>query len=75
MRLELIGQNFYDPVKMVLHHYKLELWRRYVTTIQQHEDNIMPCCEISHKIIRMDTVLEQIVLISNKNRVNYRVAC
>ena len=31
----------------------------YVTSIRQHEDKILLCCEIGNKILRTDTVLDQ----------------
>ena len=76
MDLTQIRRDFFDPKAAVkLQQYKLELWPGYVTTIRQHEDSMMLCVEISHKILRMDTVLEQIAAISNRNRANYRAAC
>ena len=40
--------------------HKLEIWPGYVTSIRQHEEQILLCCEISCKVLRTDTVLEQI---------------
>ena len=45
---------------VTLGQYKLELWPGYVTSIRQHESQILLCCEVSHKILRTDTVLDQI---------------
>lgn len=60
LQLELIKRDYYDPRAAVhLHQYKLELWPGYVTSIRQHEERIMMCCEISNKILRTDTVLNQ----------------
>ena len=61
MQLELIRRNYYDPkAAIILNQYKLELWPGYVTSIRQHEAQILLCCEVSHKILRTDTVLDQI---------------
>jgi len=61
MQLELIRRNYFDPKAAVtLGQYKLELWPGYVTSIRQHESQILLCCEVSHKILRTDTVLDQI---------------
>lgn len=38
--------------------YNLELWPGYVTSIRQHEHDIMLCAEISYKVIRLDTVYQ-----------------
>ena len=75
MQMQLIGRNYYDPGSTVqLKQHKLELWPGYVTSIRQHENSMMLCCEISHKVLRMDTVLEQIAVITSRNKANYRAA-
>ena len=61
MQLELIRRNYYDPkAAVLLKQHKLEVWPGYVTSIRQHEEQILLCCEISCKVLRTDTVLEQI---------------
>jgi len=60
LQLELIKRDYFDPKAAVkLNQYKLELWPGYVTSIRQHEDKILLCCEIGNKILRTDTVLDQ----------------
>ena len=54
-------RNYYDPkAAVILKQHKLEVWPGYVTSIRQHEEQILLCCEISCKVLRTDTVLEQI---------------
>lgn len=36
--------------------YRLELWPGYVTSIRQHEYDILLCAEISSKVMRMETL-------------------
>ncbi|KAF4530651.1 hypothetical protein B566_EDAN004890 [Ephemera danica] len=38
--------------------FNLELWPGYLTSIRQHEQQIMMCAEVTHKIMRMETVLD-----------------
>merc|ERR1719435_227497 len=69
MQLELIRRNYFDPkAAITLGQYKLELWPGYVTSIRQHESQILLCCEVSHKILRTDTVLQQIGEVHQKTR-------
>ena len=69
MQLELIRRDYYDPkAAILLKQHKLELWPGYVTSIRQHEEKILLCCEISHKILRTDTVLDQIGEIFQKTK-------
>ena len=61
LKLELVGRNYYNPgAKIELKQYKLELWPGYETSIRQHEEDILLCCEITHKALRTDTVLDQL---------------
>ena len=47
LELQLLGRNYYDPKgAKVLKDFKLELWPGYVTSIRQHENNILLCVEV-----------------------------
>ena len=45
---------------IILKQHKLEVWPGYVTSIRQHEEKVLLCCEVSSKVLRTDTVLDQI---------------
>jgi len=76
MRMKLVGRNYYDPTaKVELKQFKLELWPGYETSIRQHEDEVLLCCEVSHKILRTDTVLEQMQEVYKRDRANFRSSC
>lgn len=34
----------------------MEIWPGYLTSIRQHEQDILLCAEITHKVMRTDTV-------------------
>lgn len=36
----------------------MELWPGYVTSIRQHENDILVCCEVSHKVMRKETIYD-----------------
>ena len=75
LNLELIRRDYYDPKSAVdLKAHKIEVWPGYVTrlgilfvnillsslfSIRQHESKVLLCCEIGNKILRTDTVLDQ----------------
>ncbi len=72
--LQLLGRNYFDPKNNIkLNDWKLELWPGYVSSIRQHENKMLLCCEISHKILRQDTVLEQLRAIYRQSGSNYQV--
>ena len=53
LQLEEIRRNYFDPKAAVtLAAHKLEIWPGYVTSIRQHEEQIMLCCEVSCKVFR-----------------------
>jgi len=73
--LELIGRNYYDPnAASLVREYCLEVWPGYITSIRQHENNIMMCAEVSNKVIRTDTVFEQMGVIWQRRPPNYQAA-
>ena len=45
-----------------LKEWKLELWMGYETSMRQHEHNALLMCAASTKIIRTDTVMDQMKL-------------
>ena len=73
--MELIGGDYYDPFSAILiSEYCLEVWPGYITSIRQHENNILLCAEVTNKVIRTDTVYEQMGIIYNRRPPNYRQA-
>lgn len=73
MRLQLVGRNYYDAAaRIMIPQYELELWPGYITSIRQHESKILLCCEISHKIMRKENVLQVLNQCLREDSVNYR---
>lgn len=59
MKLQLVGRNYYDAAaKIAIPQFDIELWPGYVTSIRQHEHQLLLCNEISHKYMRKDNVLD-----------------
>jgi len=60
--LQLVGRDYYDKkAAITLKDWKLELWPGYMTSMRQHEKDVMLCCEVSTKILRTDTVMDQLM--------------
>lgn len=47
---------------------RLQIWPGYITSIRQHEQDILVCAEISHKIMRSETVYDIIRKIKTESR-------
>lgn len=59
LHLQLVGRNFFDALaKIDIPEFKLQLWPGYQTSIRQHEQDILLCTEITHKVMRIATVLD-----------------
>ncbi|KAH8374248.1 hypothetical protein KR200_006372, partial [Drosophila serrata] len=57
LNLQLVSRNYFDAqAKINLENYRLELWPGYQTSIRQHENDILLCAEIAHKVMRTDTL-------------------
>ncbi|XP_056274404.1 piwi-like protein 1 [Pseudoliparis swirei] len=57
--MQQIGRNYYnpnDPLNIPQH--KLTIWPGYTTTILRYESAIMLCTDVSHKVLRSETVLD-----------------
>lgn len=59
LKLQLVGRNFFDAIaKIPIQEFRLELWPGYVTSIRQHEQDILICADISTKVMRQETLLD-----------------
>ncbi|XP_037960423.1 protein aubergine-like isoform X2 [Teleopsis dalmanni] len=55
--LQRIAHNFFDPyAKMNIDPCHIEIWPGYITSIRQHERDILLCAEITHKIMRIESL-------------------
>ncbi|XP_050457731.1 piwi-like protein Siwi [Cataglyphis hispanica] len=73
MQLKLVGRNYFDPEsRITLPEYQLELWPGYVTSIRQHEHDILMCAEITSKVMRLDTLVDILNSCYQEDRQRYR---
>ncbi|KAM6930622.1 piwi-like protein 1 [Xenentodon cancila] len=59
LNMQQIGRNYYnpeDPLNVPQH--KLTIWPGFSTTILHYESSIMMCTDVSHKVLRSETVLD-----------------
>ncbi|XP_055511474.1 piwi-like protein 1 [Leucoraja erinacea] len=57
MCLQQIGRNYYNPKDpIMIPQHRIMVWPGYTTSILQYESNVMLCADVSHKILRSDTV-------------------
>ncbi|KAJ7309724.1 hypothetical protein JRQ81_007787 [Phrynocephalus forsythii] len=59
LSLQQIGRNYYnpsDPISVPKH--KLMIWPGFATSILRYETSVMLCVDVSHKVLRSETVLD-----------------
>ena len=39
---------------------RLEVWPGYVTAVNEFEDGLMLCCDVSFRVLRTSTVLDEL---------------
>lgn len=54
--------------------YNIELWPGYLTSIRQHETDLLICSEITHKVMRSDTIHDIMQRILREER-DFRAKC
>ncbi|XP_073413168.1 piwi-like protein 1 isoform X2 [Dendrobates tinctorius] len=59
MNMKQIGRNYYNPNDVTeVRAHKLSVWQGFTTSILQYETSIMLCIDVSHKVLRSETVLD-----------------
>lgn len=59
--MEELGRHFYNRHDAIqFEEDRLELWPGIVTAIRNHESGILLCIEVTHKVLRMETVYDMI---------------
>ncbi|XP_069136145.1 piwi-like protein 1 [Argopecten irradians] len=66
--MQQIGRNYYNMnLSVDITQHKLRVVPGFITSILQYENKAMLCADISHKIMRIDTVLDMMYDIYNTN--------
>ncbi|XP_043967319.1 piwi-like protein 1 [Gambusia affinis] len=62
LNMQQIGRNYYNPNEPhEIRQHRLTVWPGYSTTILNYESSIMMCTDVSHKVLRSDTVLDLMI--------------
>lgn len=63
-----------STLQITISEYRLELWPGYITSIRQHEDDVLICAEATHKVMRMETAYEILRNCQQQNGQNWQEA-
>ncbi|XP_056889772.1 piwi-like protein 1 [Takifugu flavidus] len=59
LNMQQIGRNFYNPNDPLdIPQHRLTIWSGYTSTILPYESAIMMCTDVSHRVLRSETVLD-----------------
>nr|XP_009512092.1 PREDICTED: piwi-like protein 1 isoform X2 [Phalacrocorax carbo] len=59
LNLQQIGRNYYNPSDPIsIPNHRLMVWPGFTSSILQYEESIMLCTDVSHKVLRSETVLD-----------------
>ncbi|XP_034451144.1 piwi-like protein 1 [Hippoglossus hippoglossus] len=65
--MQQIGRNYYNPKDALnIPQHRLTIWPGYTTAILEYESSIMMCTDVSHKVLRSETVLDFMVNLRQK---------
>ncbi|OAD55711.1 Protein piwi, partial [Eufriesea mexicana] len=73
LKLQLVGRDYFDArSKVEVRDFRLELWPGYLTSIKQHENNILMCSEIIYKVMRQQTLLDVLTDCYHQSQSDYK---
>ncbi|CAM4545268.1 unnamed protein product [Leuciscus chuanchicus] len=74
--LKLVGRNHYDPnAVVVLGKHRLQVWPGYSTSIKHTDGGLYLIVDVSHKVLRNDSVLDIMNLIYQGSRESFQDEC
>ncbi|MGH0131652.1 UNVERIFIED_CONTAM: hypothetical protein FKN15_056734 [Acipenser sinensis] len=74
--LKLVGRNHYDPNSaVVLGKHRLQVWPGYSSCIKRTDGGLFLTVDVSHKVLRNDSVLDVMNVIYQQSRESFQDEC
>uniref|UniRef100_A0A4W6EVN2 Piwi-like protein 2 n=1 Tax=Lates calcarifer TaxID=8187 RepID=A0A4W6EVN2_LATCA len=74
--LKLVGRNHYDPESaVILGKHRLQVWPGYSTCIKRTDGGLFLCVDVSHKVLRNDSVLDVMNMLYQQSKENFQDEC
>uniref|UniRef100_A0A674C1J4 Piwi-like RNA-mediated gene silencing 1 n=1 Tax=Salmo trutta TaxID=8032 RepID=A0A674C1J4_SALTR len=68
LNMQQIGRHYYNPTDPLnIPQHRLTIWPGFTSTILQYESSIMLCTDVSHKVLRSETVLSFMMGLRQQN--------
>jgi len=67
LKFKMHNRNFYDPVSATaIKQHNLSIWPGYVTAVDQYEGGLLLQCDVSHRVLRTETVRDVLSLLKKR---------
>ncbi|XP_074527387.1 piwi-like protein 2 isoform X2 [Halichoeres trimaculatus] len=74
--LKLVGRNHYNPENaVVLGKHRLQVWPGYSTSIKHTDGGLYLNVDVSHKVLRNDSVLDVMNMLYQQSKENFQDEC
>ncbi|XP_074493451.1 piwi-like protein 2 isoform X2 [Sebastes fasciatus] len=74
--LKLVGRNHYDPESaVILGKHRLQVWPGYSTGIKRTDGGLYLNVDVSHKVLRNDSVLNIMNMLYQQSKENFQDEC
>ncbi|XP_059957315.1 piwi-like protein 2 isoform X2 [Mesoplodon densirostris] len=74
--MKLVGRNFFDPTSaMVLPQHRLQIWPGYAVSIRRTDGGLFLLADVSHKVIRNDSVLDIMHAMYQQHKEDFQDEC
>ncbi|KAK0151277.1 Piwi-like protein 2 [Merluccius polli] len=74
--LKLVGRNHYDPQSaVILGKHRLQVWPGYATSIKRTDAGLYLSVDVTHKVLRNDSVLNAMKVVYQQGTENFQDEC
>uniref|UniRef100_A0A8D3CR19 Piwi-like protein 2 n=1 Tax=Scophthalmus maximus TaxID=52904 RepID=A0A8D3CR19_SCOMX len=74
--LKLVGRNHYDPERaVILGKHRLQVWPGYSTAVKRTDGGMYLCVDVSHKVLRNDSVLDVMNMLYQQRKEKFQDEC
>ncbi|XP_033476014.2 piwi-like protein 2 isoform X1 [Epinephelus lanceolatus] len=74
--LKLVGRNHYDPESaVILGKHRLQVWPGYSTSIKRTDGGLYLNVDVSHKVLRNDSVLDVMNMLYQQSKQSFQDEC
>ncbi|KAK9504492.1 hypothetical protein O3M35_010814 [Rhynocoris fuscipes] len=73
LNMQLVGRDYFEAaMKVKVDKYNIELWPGFITSVRQHEHDILLGIDLANKIMRKDTALDLLAELNRRSPNNWR---